>query len=198
MLGVVFALVTNSCHAASFGFWDFKTAVNLAAIVARVEITSTDAIKFDGSSSKICGYRIHARIKELFKGPKTSEFTFYSGSDRDILQGHSEYFVIVNPRSSSSTETSIDGRECDTRGIDYAVNSLFQTVFAIQDDPSNKKPEFLLVSRHSPFTTGNFVGPYKYIETFGIEKDRIYALVSWEKVITSLHNWMVAEQEDKP
>lgn len=198
MLGIALAIVMNLCHAASFGFLDFKASVNLAAIVARVEITSTDAIKFDGGSSKICGYRIHARIEELFKGPKTREFTFYSGSDSDILEGYSEYFVIVNPRASSSAETSIDGGKCDTRGIDYAVNSFFQTVFAIQDDPSNKKPEFLLVSRHSPFTTGNFVGPYKYIETFGIENDRIYALVSWGKVITSLHNWMVTEQEEKP
>lgn len=197
LLGIVFTFVTGVCHATSLGFWDFRTTVKLAAIVARVKIVSTDTIYFDGSKSEVCGYRIRVNVEEPFKGPKRGEFTFYSGSDRDVLQGSADYFVIVNPRASSSAETVIDGKKCDIKGIEYAVNSFFQTVFPIQEDPESGQPEYVLISRHSPFTRGNFVGPYGYIETFGIENDRIYALGSWKKISADLRIWMESKHREQ-
>jgi hypothetical protein len=132
----------------------------------------------------------------LFKGPQVKEFTFFSESKQDILENYQEYFVIVNPRASSLDKTIIDGEVCDTRGIKYAVNSYFQTFYPIQLDPENGKPEYLLVSRHSPFITGNFVSSNsKYIELFGIENERIYALASWKEVIDDIRKWMGLESK---
>jgi len=191
VVGTALAGLTVGCNATSLGYWDLHESVNLSAVVAQVQITASDPIKFDGSNSEVCGYRMHAHIVESYKGQKSGDFIFFSGSDEDILADHPNYFVIVNPRASTTEETILDGKKCDSRGIPYAVDSNFQTVFPIQMDPSTGKPEFLLISRHSPITNGNFVSSKSsYIELFAVFDHRIYALASWVKVYPDITNWI--------
>lgn len=181
--------VAQSCSATSLDLWDFGTAYRLATVVAKVHIVSADPIAFDDNKSEVCGYRIKADVLELFKGQKATQIIFFSGSNEDVGADHPDYFVIANRRASSSVETVLDSRKCDTRGIELAVNSDFQTVFPIRNDPSTDKPEFLMVSRHSPFTTGNFASIDGYVSMFAVYDDRIYAYVSWDKVAADLATW---------
>lgn len=189
---ILFLTEMPSCFADSLGYWDLKTSYALAAVVARVEIVSVSAIKFDKSDSDVCGYRIQAHVKDLFKGESgTKDFIFYSETNDDILnlEDHEEYLIIANPRASASSETVLEGRKCDTRGILFAVNSTFQTVFPIRNNSYDGVSGELMISRHSPFTTSNAVGLTSDVTGFVIIKNRIYAIVALNKVVTDLNTW---------
>lgn len=189
-LAVIILIAAPYCRATSLDLWDLKTSFISAAIVAKVDISNIEALKFDGTNSEICGYRINARVIELFKGKNIiNEFTFFSATNEDILEGHTRYFVLVNPRASPASQTTFQGKKCDTRGIRYAVSGAFQTVFPLRENSDSQIPDDLMVSRHSPFTTGNSVGIFDYIIGFIIENNRIYALASWKRVAADLQAW---------
>jgi hypothetical protein len=175
--------VAVTCSATTLGYFDLDKSVKYSEIIAIADLKSVKPVMFDDGSSRVCGYAIHMIIDEGFK-PSTQhgDFTFFSSSDGDILKGYSKYFVMIYQRQSASSEITIDGKKCDTRGISYAVNRVSQTVFPIESGPDGK-PLYLLVSRHNPFFSGSMVSSNnKYIHLFGIQDDRLYGFASWEIV----------------
>lgn|GEM_PF-4406390 len=191
ILGAPFLLIVHACYAASLDWPEFKALAQDVPIIGRVEITSKEAVIGIGKSSEVCGYRFHAHVEQMFKGPELKEITFFSGSDDDVLEGYPEYLLVAfenqKPNSGQAKQ------KCDSLSK-YAVGDFEQTLFPIRNNPGTGKPEYLLVNRTSPFTTGNFVYADEYVKTFIIKDRRIYALVAWDKVISDLHNVTVDQQ----
>ena len=184
LIGAICGLLASSTYANSLAWPDFKTLAQNVPLIARVEIVSKERVVVSRNSSKACGYRIHAIIKELLRGPKLKEVTFFSSSSEDLLEHYSQYLLIGFDLNSSDREAKA---QCD-RISKYTVGDFEQTLFPISDDPGTGKPQYVMVSRTSPFTTGNFVSAQGgYVETFAIENRRIYALVPWSIVIRDIN-----------
>lgn len=183
LIGAICGLLASSTYADSLAWPDFKTLAKNVPLIARVEIVSKERIVVPRNPSKACGYRMHAVIKELLRGPKIKEVTFFSSNGDDVLEHYSQYLLIGFDLNSSDREAKA---QCDHISK-YAVGDFEQTLFPISDDPGTGKPQYLMVSRTSPFTTGNFVSTQGgYVETFAIENRRIYALVPWSKVVEEI------------
>lgn len=197
-LALTFLATVVTCSATTLGYFDLEKSVRYAGIIAVTELKSVKPIMFDDDASKVCGYEVHMSVDQAMK-PSTQrgDFTFFSSSDNDVLKGYSRYFVMAFPRESASSETIIDGKKCDTRGISYAVNGTFQTVFPIENGPDGK-PYHLLVSRHNPLFSGSMVtSDNKYIHIFGIQDDKLYGFASWDIVSADVVKLIAETSKDK-
>lgn len=198
LVPVLMALIAVPTRATTIHYSDLRESVDFASIVATGEIVSKSAIKFDGSSTDICGYVIHARIKTAFKPISTSDISYFSSTDLDILQDYKEYFFLLYSRGRPDAETMLGGRNCDTRGIKYAVDGNIQTVFPIETAEPHQSPDYLLVGRRSPFFTTNFlVCTDKYIHLFALRNERIYGLAPWMEVISDVKEWIAHPRSDQ-